>query len=53
MSSKYRPSPFTSHPTVVIPDPKGERTGRTPLYRLALYVALVLALAYAVWMRAG
>jgi hypothetical protein len=52
--SQYRPSPFTSHPTVVMPDkksevPPGPAPQRTPLVRYALYVALALSIAYAVW----
>jgi hypothetical protein len=52
MSSQYRPSPFTSHPTVVMPDAKSEpqlQPKRKPLFRWALYVALALSVAYAVW----
>jgi hypothetical protein len=50
MSSPYRPSPFTSHPTVVMPEAQGEaRPKRTPRVRYLLYVALALAIAYAAW----
>jgi hypothetical protein len=50
MTSPYRPSPFTSHPTVVIPDSTSDaQPKRRPIVRYALYVALVLSIAYAVW----
>ncbi|MCI0360835.1 MAG: hypothetical protein L0211_20340 [Planctomycetaceae bacterium] len=52
MTSQYRPSPFTSHPTVVMQDTKSEpkvQPQRKPYLRWALYVALALSVAYAVW----
>ena len=50
MSSPYRPSPFTSHPTVVMPDSNADAPPkRTPAVRYVLYVALVLSIAYAIW----
>lgn len=60
MTSPYRPSPFTSHPTVVMPDTKSEPPISQPqsqlqlqpkqkAVRYGLYVALVLAILYAIW----
>ena len=49
MSSQYRPSPFTSHPTVVMPDAKSDKPRRVPLYRWVLYAALLLSVISAVW----
>jgi hypothetical protein len=50
MTSPYRPSPFTSHPTVVMPDTASEaKPKRRRIVRYALYVALVLSIVYAIW----
>ncbi len=51
MKSPYRPSPFTSHPTVVMRDSTSEASPpkRQQVVRYALYVALVLSIAYAIW----
>jgi uncharacterized membrane protein YccC len=58
MTSPYRPSPFTSHPTVVMPDTKSEPPAsqahsqsapKQKAVRYGLYVALALAILYAVW----
>jgi hypothetical protein len=51
MKSPYRPSPFASHPTVVMRDSTSDSSQpkRRPLVRYALYVALALSIAYAIW----
>lgn len=56
MTSSYRPSPFTSHPTVVMPEtqsdpplPSQPQAKQKPAVRYGLYVALVLAIVYAVY----
>jgi hypothetical protein len=49
MSSQYRPSPFTSHATVVMGESKGEKPRRSPAFRWTLYGLLAFTLIYAVW----
>jgi hypothetical protein len=40
-----------NHPTVVMDEKKSDQPRKSPLVRYVLYVALVLAIAYAAWMR--
>jgi len=49
MSSPYRPSPFTSHPTVVMAEDKADKPRRSSAFRWTLYGLLAFTVVYAVW----
>jgi len=49
MSSPYRPSPFTSHPTVVMAEDKADKPRRSSAFRWILYGLLAITVVYAVW----
>ncbi len=51
MSSPYRPSPFTSHPTVVMAEDQvaDQPKKRSSVFRWVLLGLLAITVVYAVW----